>query len=110
MKIPKIKLKNLSKIHVKKREFKNLSSRAAYDWKIMLAVFLILVIFLIVFHSTLFFRIDEGEAFSSSQKQEKKKPLISISALEETVRHFEERSADLELLRSGGRRSTDPSF
>lgn len=92
MNLKNIDIKKLFKKHsFHKKEYQNLSLKAAHDWKLILGFFLIAIVATAVLNFYLFMRISEGEAFGSYGSSEVEKETINIKELEKIISFFEEK-------------------
>lgn len=110
----KISIKDIlgrfKKISFKKKEFVNLSSKAAYDWKIMLILFFLMGILIAGLNIFLFLKINRGDIFRSDGSQEASEASIDKEELNKIITLFANKEINLNLLREEKRASFDPSL
>jgi len=110
----KISLKDIKnwfkKINLKKKEFANLSSKAAYDWKIMLILFFLMVVLIAGLNIFLFLKINSGDIFISNGTREASEASINKEDLNRVITLFADKTINLEILRKEKRASFDPSL
>lgn len=95
--------------NIKRLEFKSVSSKARFDWKVMIIIFFFIWIGVIVYSTTIFFDIDKGTFFTSEVVQNQQTSIINKKTLDTVITMFEEKSKKLEELKTNTVSIPDPS-
>lgn len=94
----------------RRREFKTISAKAHFDWRIMVITFFFFWLAIILGSIYMFVKTDNGDIFQVSKEENTGQPVISQKLIEETVQFFEEKKAELERTKNEGSKIVDPSL
>ncbi len=93
-----------------KKEYQNLSLKAAHDWKLVLALFFIVISAVAVFNFYLFIQVSEGEAFSRYDSSESEKEAVSLKDLQKIISFFDGKAEKLNDSADSQKWSVDPAL
>jgi len=93
----------------KKLEFRSVSAKAHFDWKVMIILFFFIWIGIIVYSTKIFFDVDKGAFFTTETSEIQTTPIINKKTLEAVVSIFEEKNKKIEELKVSSPSVPDPS-
>jgi len=111
MKFKNLDIKNIfKKRSFHRKDYQNLSLKAAHDWKLVLAVFSIIIIVVATLNFYLFIRVSEGEAFSRYDSSEIEKEAINLKDMEKIISFFDGKALKINNLVNSSEWDVDPSL
>ncbi len=93
-----------------RREFKTISDKADYDWRVILVIFILLSVSAVSVGTFLFIKVSKGEIFAVIGKREDAKSVINERGLKNVIDFFESRRTHVEELKKQPRITEDPSL
>lgn len=93
-----------------RREFKTISDKADYDWRVILVIFILLSVLAVSVGTFLFIKVSKGEIFTVIGRREDAKSVINERGLKNVIDFFESRKKHVEELKTKPRTTEDPSL
>jgi len=93
----------------KKLEFRSVSAKAHFDWKVMIILFFFVWIGIILYSTKVFFDVDKGTFFTTEKVEVQTTSIINKKTLDTVVKVFEEKNKKMEELKISSPSVADPS-